>query len=261
MMPTEEELKDPCVAQLYLKNPKVVPQLPHKTPVTQPSIDTNPEWPEFQKEIRGQVDSMNKKLKDLKNGQKKSTKLLCIILKLLSNMNDNVEGKPPTMYHVSSKHKMNVQTDDSDALKTDSNDLSSGSQDDVLIDSDIGVVADMCVKAAMEFFNANKVIVCSSHSCCVPLSHEDVEREKEMASVECDKGEKDESNFILTRFTFVIYESLSRRGLRLSRLSQQRSGPMIEVGSPSNASTKLNYTLPSDLLDEPPKEKLEEFME
>ena len=31
MMPTEEELKDPWVARLYLKNPSVVPNLPPKT--------------------------------------------------------------------------------------------------------------------------------------------------------------------------------------------------------------------------------------
>ncbi|GMN64856.1 hypothetical protein TIFTF001_033911 [Ficus carica] len=68
MMPTEEELKDPWVARLYLKNPKAVPQLPPKTSVPRPSYDTNSEWPEFQKEIRVQVASINKKLKDLKNG-------------------------------------------------------------------------------------------------------------------------------------------------------------------------------------------------
>ncbi|GMN31349.1 hypothetical protein TIFTF001_050734 [Ficus carica] len=47
IMPTEEELKDPWVAQLYLKNPKVVPQLPPKTSVPRPSSDTNSEWREF----------------------------------------------------------------------------------------------------------------------------------------------------------------------------------------------------------------------
>ncbi|GMN64721.1 hypothetical protein TIFTF001_033806 [Ficus carica] len=47
VMPTEEELKDSCAAQLYLKNPNVVPQLPRKIPVTQPSTDTSPEWQEF----------------------------------------------------------------------------------------------------------------------------------------------------------------------------------------------------------------------
>ncbi|GMN66677.1 hypothetical protein TIFTF001_035739 [Ficus carica] len=43
IMPTEEELKDPWVAQLYLNNPKVVPQLPPKTSVPRPSSDTNSE--------------------------------------------------------------------------------------------------------------------------------------------------------------------------------------------------------------------------
>ncbi|GMN55635.1 hypothetical protein TIFTF001_024745 [Ficus carica] len=53
LMPTEEELKDPWVARLYLKNPKVVPQLPPpKTSDPRPSSDTNSEWQEFQKEIR-----------------------------------------------------------------------------------------------------------------------------------------------------------------------------------------------------------------
>ena len=53
-------------------------------------------------------------------------------------------------------------------MKTTSNDLGIGSQDDVFIDSDIGVVADMGVQAAMEFLTADKVIV----------SHEDVKEEK-----------------------------------------------------------------------------------
>ncbi|GMN58271.1 hypothetical protein TIFTF001_027353 [Ficus carica] len=49
MMPTEEELKDPWVARLYLKNPSVVPNLPPKTPAPPTSSDTNSEWREFQK--------------------------------------------------------------------------------------------------------------------------------------------------------------------------------------------------------------------
>ncbi|GMN48471.1 hypothetical protein TIFTF001_017646 [Ficus carica] len=288
MMPIEEELKDPCVAQLYLKNPKIVPQLPRKTPVTQPSTDTNSEWREFQKEIRGQVDSMNKNLEDLKKGQKKFTKLLCRVLKLLSNINDNVEGKPPTAYHVSSRHKMNVQTDDSDALKIDSNDLSSGLQDDVFIDSNISAVEDMGVKAAMKFFNADK---------------EDVEQEKEIALEKYKDHLEGEEGEVKEKFESILgkkeenmpdpakekeeekddkeakgeeeerkneeaanEESISdvipkQKRSRLSRLGQQRSGPMIEVGSPSHALTKLNYALPPGLSNEPPKEKLEEFRE
>ncbi|GMN54566.1 hypothetical protein TIFTF001_023689 [Ficus carica] len=84
------------------------------------------------------------------------------------------QGKAPTAYYVSNRQKMNVQTDKSDALKTTSNDLGSGSQDDVFIDSDIDVVANMGMQAAMEFLTADK---------------EDVEEEKERPSVECHKGE------------------------------------------------------------------------
>ncbi|GMN66676.1 hypothetical protein TIFTF001_035736 [Ficus carica] len=87
---------------------------------------------------------MNKKLEDLKKGQKKSTKLLRRVLKLLSdNMNEKGQEKAHMAYHVSNRQKINVQTDESDALKTTSNDIGTGSQDDVFIDSDIGAVADM----------------------------------------------------------------------------------------------------------------------
>ncbi|GMN53222.1 hypothetical protein TIFTF001_022358 [Ficus carica] len=266
-MPTEEELKDPWVAQLYLKNPKVVPQLPPKTSVPRPSSDTNFEWREFQKEIRGQVDSMNKKLEDLKKGQKKSTKLLRRVFKLLSdNMIEKGQGKAHTAYHVSSRQKINVQTDESDALKTTSNDIGTGSQDDVFIDSDIGAVADMGVQAAMEFLTANKVIV----------SHEDVEEEKNktesMPDPEKEKEkEKDDKESIREQDVIKLEEPANeesigdmipkKKRVRLSRLGQRWSGPMTKVGSPSNAPSKFIYALPPSLTDEPPKEKLEEFRE
>ncbi|GMN64416.1 hypothetical protein TIFTF001_033487 [Ficus carica] len=299
IMPTEEELKDPWVAQLYLKNPKVVPQLPLKTYVPRSSTDTNSEWWEFQKEIRGQVDSMNKKLEDLKKGQKKSTKLLRRVLKLLSNnMNEKGQGKAPTAYHVSSRQKMNVQTDESDALKTTSNDLGSGSQDDVFIDSDIGAFADMGVQAAMEFLTVDK---------------EDVEEEKERPLVECYKGEnnkekfkkhlegkegeakvksdsileikevsmpdpekekeeeKDDKEDMREQEEIKLEEAANEESIsdvipkqkrfRLLRLGQRRFGPKTEVASPSHAPSKLIYALPPGLANEPPKEKLEEFRE
>ena len=58
----------------------------------QPITMTNSDWLEFQKEIRGEVKSMNKKLDKLRKGQKKSIKLLHRVIKLLYNLNDNVEG-------------------------------------------------------------------------------------------------------------------------------------------------------------------------
>ncbi|GMN39674.1 hypothetical protein TIFTF001_008909 [Ficus carica] len=52
LMPTEEELKNPWVARLYLKKPKAVPQLPPPmSSVPRSSTDTKSEWRDFQKEI------------------------------------------------------------------------------------------------------------------------------------------------------------------------------------------------------------------
>ncbi|GMN50785.1 hypothetical protein TIFTF001_019939 [Ficus carica] len=119
MMPNDKEMKEPCVAQLYLKDPTVVPQAPRKTPITQSSTATNYNWLEFQKEIRR-------------------------------------EGNPTTTYRVNYRHKRNVHNDDSDAMKTNSDDLRFGPQDDGFLDSDIGFVADKGVKAAMDFLNADK---------------------------------------------------------------------------------------------------------
>ncbi|GMN31346.1 hypothetical protein TIFTF001_050733 [Ficus carica] len=210
---------------------------------------------------------MNKELKDLKKGQKKSTKLLRRVLKLLSdNMNEKGQGKAHTAYHVSSRQKINVQTDESDALKTTSNDIGTGSQDDVFIDSDIGAVADMGVQAAMEFLTADKVIV----------SHEDVEEEKNdeenMPNLEKEKEEeKDDKESFREQEVIKLEKAANEESIgdmipkkkraRLSRLGQRRSGPMTEVGSPSHAPSKLIYALPLGLADEPPKEKLEELKE
>ncbi|GMN59356.1 hypothetical protein TIFTF001_028444 [Ficus carica] len=177
MMPTDEELKEPYVAQLYLKNHMVVPQAPQ----------------------------------DLKKGQKKSRKLMPRVIKLLYNLNDNVDENPTTTYHVSCRHKRNVKKDDSDALKTDSDDLRFGSQNDVFIDFDIGVVAVKGVKVAIKFLNADKIP--------------------------------------------------KQKRSRFSRLRQERSGPVVEIGSPTQAPTKINYALPRGLSDESPRDKLEEFME
>ncbi|GMN66050.1 hypothetical protein TIFTF001_035117 [Ficus carica] len=116
MMPTDKELNEPCVAQLYLMNPMFVPQVPCKTPIMQPSIATNSDWLEFQKEIRGEVEEPNH----------------CVPY-------------------------------------------------DGLLNSDIGVVADKGVKAAMEFLNADK-----------EDEDEEGDKEKEVEKDKDDKGENDE---------------------------------------------------------------------
>ena len=169
MMPTEEELKDPWIARLYLKNPSVVPSLPPKTSAPPPSSDTNSEWLEFQKEIRGEVVSIKKKLASLEKGQKKSNQLIRRVIKMLAaTVYEKGQGEAHTSFHFSNSPKTKVHTPEPDALKTTPPHTGTGLQDDVLLDSDIGNVADMGVQAAMEFLTADKVIV----------SQQDVEAEK-----------------------------------------------------------------------------------
>ncbi|GMN25231.1 hypothetical protein TIFTF001_043871 [Ficus carica] len=149
----------------------------------------------------------------------------------------------------------------------------------------------MGVQAVMEFLTADKVIVL----------HEDVEEEKNkenfkehlegnegeakvksdsfvkikevsMPDLENEKEEKkDDKESIREQEVKKLEEAANEESIsdvihkkkraRLSRLGQQRSGPMTEVGSPSHAPSKLIYALPPGLADELPKEKLEEFRE
>ena len=164
MIPTEEELKEPWVAQLFLKNPKAVPQLLLKPSVPRSSSGTNSEWQEFKEEIRAQVDSINKSLRVLKKDQKKSNKLLRRVLKMLTkNMSQQGQGKAQPGTPVTSRQPMDVPTNESDALKTTSDDIATGLQDEVLIDSSLGAAADIGVQAAMEFLTGETVIVAHPH--------------------------------------------------------------------------------------------------
>ncbi|GMN63449.1 hypothetical protein TIFTF001_032523 [Ficus carica] len=263
MMPTEEELKDPWVARLYLKNPSVVPNLPPKTPAPPTSSDTNSEWREFQKENRGEVVSIKKE------GQGKG------------------QGEAHTSFHFRSSPKTKVQTPESDALKTTPPHIGTGSQDDVILDPALGPVADMGVQAAMEFLTANKVIV----------SREDVKaennKEKITARLEESEGEvKEKSDPSVGKKEEMMPdpENLSKldkddkenkkreldvkqleepaseesigdmipkkKRVRLSRLGQRPSSSMPHDGSLSKAPNTLIHALPPGLADEPPKEIL-----
>ncbi|GMN45108.1 hypothetical protein TIFTF001_014304 [Ficus carica] len=210
---------------------------------------------------------------------------------LSANMIEKGQGKAYTAHHVSSSQNINVQTAESDALKTTSPDIGTGSQDDVFIDSDIYAVADMGVQTAMEFLTADKVIV----------SHEDADDEKNKEDIidhlEGNEGEskvksdpfvqikeesmpdpdkekeeeKDDKEIIREQDVIKLEEPANEENIsdvipkkkraRLSRLDQRPSRPMTEVGSPSKAPSKLIYALPLGPADEPPKETLEEFRE
>ncbi|GMN70342.1 hypothetical protein TIFTF001_039385 [Ficus carica] len=93
LTPTEEELKNPCVARLFLNLPQAQPQIPpSKSSFPRPSTDTKSEWREFQKEIRIEIASLKKE-------QKHSNKLLRRVLKLLSaNSNVKGQGQPHTAH-------------------------------------------------------------------------------------------------------------------------------------------------------------------
>ncbi|GMN18720.1 hypothetical protein TIFTF001_048026 [Ficus carica] len=101
LTPTEEELKNPCVARLFLNLPQAQPQLPpSKSSFPRPSTDTNSEWREFQKEIRTEIASLKKE-------QKQSNKLLRRVLKMLS-ANSNVKGQgQPHTAHVDAENEHN----------------------------------------------------------------------------------------------------------------------------------------------------------
>ncbi|GMN34241.1 hypothetical protein TIFTF001_046787 [Ficus carica] len=193
---------------------------------------------------------------------------------LSANMIRKGQGKVQTAPHVSSSQKINVQRAESDAFKTTS--------------PDIGAVADMGVKAAMEFLTTDKVI----------SSHKDAENEKNKVNIkdhlegnEGDanvksepfveikeesmpdlengiKEEKDNKEIIRKHDVIKLEESANEESIgavkkraRLSRLGQRPSGRMTEVGSPLKAPSKLIYALPPGLADEPPKETLKEFRE
>ncbi|GMN22182.1 hypothetical protein TIFTF001_040198 [Ficus carica] len=101
LTPTEEELKNPCVARLFLNLPQAQPQLPpSKSSFPRPSTDTNSEWREFHKEIRTEIASLKKE-------QKQSNKLLRRVLKMLS-ANSNVKGQgQPHTAHVDAENENN----------------------------------------------------------------------------------------------------------------------------------------------------------
>ncbi|GMN62599.1 hypothetical protein TIFTF001_031670 [Ficus carica] len=200
------------------------------------------------------------------------------------------QGEAHTSFHFSSSPKTIVQTPESDALKTTPPHIGTGSQDDVILDSTLGTVADMGVQAAMEFLTANKVIV----------SREDVKaennKEKITASLEESEGEvkeKSDPSVGIKEEMMPDPENLSeldkddkenkkreldvkqleepaseesigdmipkKKRVRLSRLGQRPSSSMPHDGSPSKAPNTLIHALSPGLADEPPKEILEEF--
>ncbi|GMN47434.1 hypothetical protein TIFTF001_016614 [Ficus carica] len=115
--------------------------------------------------------------------------------------------------------------DKSDALKTTSNDLGSGLQDDVFIDSDIGAIADMGMQVAMEFLTTDKVIV----------SLEDVEEEKNKENFkEHLEGNEGEAKVKSDSFVEIKEESMPNPGKEKDDKESIREHEVIKLEEAAN---------------------------
>ncbi|GMN36332.1 hypothetical protein TIFTF001_042417 [Ficus carica] len=270
MMPTEEELKDPWVARLYLKNPSVVPKLPPKTPAPPTSSDTNSEWREFQKEIRGEVVSIKKNLASIKMGQTKSNKLMRRVIKMLAaNVSEKGQGEAHTSFHFSSSPETKVQMPESDALKT--------------TPLTLAPARNMMSYWTLPWVPLRIWVFKQPWSSLPPTSLEESEgevKEKSDPSVGKEEMMPDQENLsgldkddkenkkreldVKQLEEPASEESIGdmipkKKRARLSRLGQWPSSSMPHDGSPSKAPNTLIHALPPGLADEPPKEILEEF--
>ncbi|GMN49443.1 hypothetical protein TIFTF001_018598 [Ficus carica] len=231
MMPTEEELKDPWVARLYLKNPSVVPNLPPKTPAPPTSSDTNFEWREFQKEIRGEVVSIKKNLASLK----KDDVILDSALGPVADMGVQAAMEFFTANKVivsredvkaeNNKEKITGSLEESDGEVKEKSDPSVGIKEEMMPDPE----------NLSELDKDDK---------------ENKKRELDVKQLEEPASEESIGDMIP-----------KKKRVRLSRLGQRPSSSMPHDGSPSKAPNTLIHALPPGLADEPPKEILEEFRE
>ncbi|GMN21260.1 hypothetical protein TIFTF001_050111 [Ficus carica] len=174
---------------------------------------------------------------------------------LTDNMNQQGQGKAQLRTPVTSRQAINLPTNESDTLKTTSNDIATGSQNEVLIESDIGAAADIGVQAAMEFLTGDKE---------ESTPHPKIEQKE-------DKEDKDDKIIINTQDVVqpegpAKGDSTSdvapkKKRARLSRLGQRPTRSRTQVGSPVHEPSKIICALPRGLADKPPVDTLKEFRE
>ncbi|GMN58101.1 hypothetical protein TIFTF001_027208 [Ficus carica] len=180
---------------------------------------------------------------------------------LTDNMSQQGQGKAQPGTPVTSRQPMDVPTNESDALKTTSDDIATGLQDEVLIDSSIGAAADIGVQSAMEFLTSETVII----------SHQHVEEESNKESMpHPEKGKKEDKDDKIISGQDVVQiaspaKDASTSGVkkraRLLRLGQRPTGSRTEVSSPAHEPSQSICALPPSLADEPPALMLKEFRE
>ncbi|GMN52678.1 hypothetical protein TIFTF001_021832 [Ficus carica] len=223
LTPTEEELKNPCVARLFLNLPQAQPQLPpSKSSFLRPSTDTNSEWREFQKEIRTEIASLKKE-------QKHSNKLLRRVLKMLSaNSNVKGQGQPHTAHEDAENENNKVNIAVEEVNEGEANAKSEPSVEETMEEA----MPDL-EKGVIEEDDGKEIIPDQDPSILDEPSNED-------------------------SIGALIPK---KKRARLSSLRQRPSGRTTDIGSPSKAPTNLIYALPPCLADQPPEQTLEEFRE
>ncbi|GMN33319.1 hypothetical protein TIFTF001_048254, partial [Ficus carica] len=223
LTPTEEELKNPCVARLFLNLPKAQPQLPpSKSSFPRPSTNTNSEWREFQKEIRTEIASLKKE-------QKHSNKLLRRVRKMLSaNSNEKGQGKPHTAHEDAENENNKVNIAEEELNEGEANDKAEPSVEEIAEEA----MPDL-EKGIIEEDDGKEIIPDQDPSILDEPSNEDS--------------------------IGALIPKKKKAGL--SSLRQRPSGRTTDIGSPSKAPTNLIYALPPCLADQPPEQTLEEFRE
>ncbi|GMN70424.1 hypothetical protein TIFTF001_039464 [Ficus carica] len=223
LTPTEEELKNPCVARLFLNLPQAQPQLPpSKSSFPRPSTDTNSEWREFQKEIRTEIASLKKE-------QKHSNKLLRRVLKMLSaNSNVKGQGQPHTAHEDAENENNKVNIAVEEVNEGEANGKSEPSVEETMEEA----MPDL-EKGVIEEDDGKEIIPDQDPSILDEPSNED-------------------------SIGALIPK---KKRARLSSLRQRPSSRTTDIGSPSKAPTNLIYALPPCLADQPPEQTLEEFRE
>ncbi|GMN23191.1 hypothetical protein TIFTF001_040415 [Ficus carica] len=223
LTPTEEELKNPCVARLFLNLPQAQPQLPpSKSSFPRPSTDTNSEWREFQKEIRTEIASLKKE-------QKHSNKLLRRVLKMLyANSNVKGQGQPHTAHEDAENENNKVNIAEEEVNEGETNARAEPSIEEITEEA----MPDL-EKGVIEKDDGKEIISDQD-----PLILDEPSNEDSIGALIPKK-----------------------KRARLSSLRQRPSGRTTDIGSPSKALTNLIYALPPCLADQPPEQTLEEFRE
>ena len=169
MTPTHEELKIPHIADLFpsgvlaIMGPKTEPPRKRRKIDAKPPGTAAPEardtpssssWTDFQNQILGSMKSMNDRLVKLEEGQLNNERMLKQALRMLFNINDNLERNPTaSKYAVRFRRNASLVSFDSDEYSSNA----TGYDAERTEVPDIETVAHAGVEAATTFLSKEKV--------------------------------------------------------------------------------------------------------